>query len=484
MAVAGALPWMSPIAHAATPIIEPGNTNIALVTTGNGSASLISQKQTIQIDTNQPGGVIEFDFGFATQEGASPGQILDSVTFSLLDAAEQTGAVLLTADFNGVVLTPPSPGTITLPPGALTASSIPLPEMRVGLPNLTMQLAYHAILRVPVELFQPQVKLELDLYDYPNGLASVGWSSDVHFVADVIPSCGPPAAGLAAWWKAENDALDSVGPHHGTLHSGVGFAQGRVGLAFSFDATDASYVSVPSRAALSSQAGVFPPSADDGGEISLEAWMKMPSLAPAAGEDRRTIAAKDGEYELAVDGTGAVLFSVVGSGGATTARGGALTAGAWHHVAGTYRQGQFIRAYFDGARVGEQSAALFPSVASGTPLLLGRLSLSDAGQYFNGLLDELALYHHALGDADIAAIAASGVTGKCLTALTLRSERQGPNLRLRWLHVAGGATLQQSGALGDGAVWVPAPQAASLSGDDYVVDIPASAAAKFYRLRR
>ena len=37
--------------------------------------------------------------------------------------------------------------------------------------------------------------------------------------------------GLVAWWRGENNALDSAGGHDGTLQSGATFATGEIGRA-------------------------------------------------------------------------------------------------------------------------------------------------------------------------------------------------------------------------------------------------------------
>src|SRR5580765_449143 len=50
----------------------------------------------------------------------------------------------------------------------------------------------------------------------------------------VWADCATMPAGAVAWWRAENNALDSLGSHHGTLQNGATFATGEVGQAFSF----------------------------------------------------------------------------------------------------------------------------------------------------------------------------------------------------------------------------------------------------------
>ena len=44
-----------------------------------------------------------------------------------------------------------------------------------------------------------------------------------------------PPAGLVAWWRGENNALDSAGTNHGTALNGTSYAPGIVGQAFTFD---------------------------------------------------------------------------------------------------------------------------------------------------------------------------------------------------------------------------------------------------------
>src|SRR5436305_1344242 len=55
--------------------------------------------------------------------------------------------------------------------------------------------------------------------------------------------CVSMPTGMVAWWRAETNANDSVGNHHGALDNGTSFASGQVGTAFSFDGTN-DFVSV------------------------------------------------------------------------------------------------------------------------------------------------------------------------------------------------------------------------------------------------
>lgn len=475
--------WAKPSAQAAVPIVEPGNTNLAVLVTG-GVTPLISRVLTIDIATNAPGGVVELDLGFATQEANLGGTLADSMTVTLLDAAERAGAIVLVMDASGVVWAPVFPGAIPLPHGEPVATSIDRPEIRMGLPGLNAQFAYHVAVRIPSALWGPQVKLALDVFDFPNGLTSVAWSGPPSFTPDIIPPCAPPPTGLIAWWRGEDDVRDSASVHHGHLGSGADFASGRVGRAFHFDGTDLSFVTVTSDRTLSPQAGLYPPTSVLGGELSVEAWIR-PSSLPSVAEGWRTTVAKDGEYALEIGTTGRVRFTVVDLDGTTaSAEGGTVTPGDWQHVAGTFRQGQFLRIYVGGRREGSLEFPLTVGEATSAPLLLGRGNPASPDGLFRGEIDEVSLYYHALSDADIAAVQAAGLSGKCNAPLSLRFQRVGSRLQLRWLQAAGGVVLEQADALGVGANWLPSNAGSTLAGDDRVAEVSAESTATFYRLRR
>jgi len=65
---------------------------------------------------------------------------------------------------------------------------------------------------------------------------------------------------LLGWWPGDGNANNLAGGHAGTLHGGVGFTPGEVGLAFNFTGPG-QWVEVPDTAAL-----------DISGTISVEAW--------------------------------------------------------------------------------------------------------------------------------------------------------------------------------------------------------------------
>ncbi|MCX8027257.1 MAG: DUF1566 domain-containing protein, partial [Thermodesulfovibrionales bacterium] len=66
----------------------------------------------------------------------------------------------------------------------------------------------------------------------------------LYYVWPVKTSCIPPPSNMVSWWRAEDNASDSVGTNHGTLINGATYATGKVGKAFSLDGVD-DYVKVP-----------------------------------------------------------------------------------------------------------------------------------------------------------------------------------------------------------------------------------------------
>ncbi len=66
---------------------------------------------------------------------------------------------------------------------------------------------------------------------------TIGGISD-SFDVTTAASGDPRAIGLVSWWKAENNADDSVGVHPGTTAGGVAYLAGRDGQAFSLDGAD------------------------------------------------------------------------------------------------------------------------------------------------------------------------------------------------------------------------------------------------------
>ncbi len=90
-----------------------------------------------------------------------------------------------------------------------------------------------------------------------------------------------------------------------------------------------------------------------------------------------------------------------GAGGWNNTAGPAVALGEWTHVAAVYDQGQ-KRFYINGELVGENAATISPNTAQ--VLRIGAGASENAGNYFFvGSVDEVAVFDHALSEAEVRA---------------------------------------------------------------------------------
>jgi hypothetical protein len=176
--------FLSPAASRAQGTIEALQTG--------GVVSLVSR--AVMLDFNpalhQP--LLQFNFGFGTDETAAPEVIPDSFSATLVAADGITIVLYLTVDANGLVLAPPTPGGVPVNAADLTAPPIAYPA---GLDARATQLAFSFQAPIPAALAVPGMKtLYFDLFDNLNAVASLGWYQDAGFV--LVPE--PGATALAA----------------------------------------------------------------------------------------------------------------------------------------------------------------------------------------------------------------------------------------------------------------------------------------------
>ena len=133
--------------------------------------------------------------------------------------------------------------------------------------------------------------------------------------------------------------------------------------------------------------------------LSVEAWV---NYTASAGTRyliyKKTNGATNAAYGLSLNGSNQFSFQVAnGATAATATDTAAATAGQWHHVIGTY-DGVNVKLYVNGQLRTTTPSTLTPSYDGATPVYFGR---SDSGNYFTGLLDEVAIYTLALDEHSI-----------------------------------------------------------------------------------
>jgi len=222
-------------------------------------------------------------------------------------------------------------------------------------------------------------------------------------IAPAQPSLLP--AGAVSWWKAETNALDSVGTNHGVWLGAPRYGAGEVGQAFNFNGT--SYVQVPDA-----------PSLHFSNAMTVEAWVNLRTFS---GVNSREIVSKiggpnsdPGSYTFSIDPLSQKAYFIVsdGSSYAVVYSSSTILTNQWTHLAGTY-DGSMVKIYVNGQFAGSTPWTQGIFAENHNPLVIGcTLQNPNPTSFFNGLIDELSLYNRALSTNEIAAIYAAGSTGK------------------------------------------------------------------------
>jgi|GEM_PF-2381064 len=200
-----------------------------------------------------------------------------------------------------------------------------------------------------------------------------------------------PVSGLVSQWSAENSALDSNGSNHGALINGATYATGKSGQAFSLNGTN-SYVEVPDS-----------PSLTISGNFSLNLWVKYNSVRSGTGGNLPNVfighdqgggsvpkwvffSAVDGLY-LHLNGSRSVWIGPVAF---------APQTGTWYNISVTKSE-TLYSFYVNGGLAGTVTDSnTYPDVSG--PLTIGK---AEELGFFDGLLDEIALYNRALSAVEV-----------------------------------------------------------------------------------
>jgi subtilisin family serine protease/subtilisin-like proprotein convertase family protein len=233
---------------------------------------------------------------------------------------------------------------------------------------------------------------------------------------------------IVAWWPAnDGTAGDIVGGHTGNI-TNISFVPGVAGDAFGFDGVD-DQINVADA-----------PELDLFGDYTIEFWVNPDAAQnPFATILRKEDPTTNGNgFGIEMDGVpGSNLYyagwknagSAPGDECWTTA-GFQLIPGAWQHVA-IVKSNATRLVYINAALVGAATctSTSSPVAVNNAPLQLGFWS-GQAGSFWRGGLDELAMYRRALSPADIYDIFIAGDVGKCGMAIPPVTCSSGTTLRL------------------------------------------------------
>jgi len=212
-----------------------------------------------------------------------------------------------------------------------------------------------------------------------------------------------------ALWRANGNALDSVGHHNGTLVN-VTFTRGMNGQALEFNGSNAYVRGLDSPA-------LRPAS------VTVEAWVRLDTeVTPVANSPgQQFIIFKKNKMDSMFEGyclhknreNGRDFFRFLVSSGSQQVMADSTTdadVDTWYHLAGIYdaKSGD-VKLYVNG-QLEATSHANFPLNYGRSPLFIG-----ETGQWwdgkFGGAISDVAIYNHARSSREIAADYHAGVHG-------------------------------------------------------------------------
>lgn len=217
--------------------------------------------------------------------------------------------------------------------------------------------------------------------------------------------CAPLSSGLVGWWAAETNAADFTGNHSGTTPFGIAYQSGVVGAAFDFDGSHRRVSIADSPAFQLTNA------------LTLEGWVyprAYGGFITFRGDNRPGL----DNWTLDTYESGYVKFSLHDPDNNAAVIRAPLVLNEWQHVAATWdRSSGDLKLYINGDLAAQTNSPLVP-IGVLDPAYEPAVGIGNHGgtfhQFpFNGLIDELGIYHKALSAAQITAIAAAGGAGKC-----------------------------------------------------------------------
>lgn len=207
------------------------------------------------------------------------------------------------------------------------------------------------------------------------------------------------SSGLVAKYDFSGNADDSSGnSFHGTVFT-ASLAPDRFGNAnnaYSFNGTD-SYISIGNLSALNFGAGDF----------SISTWVKL----NGSQNDKYFVSKYSGAgpgYGVGI-GWGSTPYGFIGTDDPTfnqrEIRSNVdINDGAWHHIVLTYTQGVATHITLDNSGIFVMGANLAGSKNNSSPVLFGKYDGAVSANYYDGYIDEVAIYNRALNQDEIAAL--------------------------------------------------------------------------------
>lgn len=224
--------------------------------------------------------------------------------------------------------------------------------------------------------------------------------------------CGSacPVEGLLDWWRAENNADDQINARDATINRSINFSVGKVGSAFGFDGVD-DFILADAGTSYNFTSG-----------LTFMAWVN-PTNIGSEDVDRTILGVGNGNslgYVWLLDGPGNKTEFFLGG---TTSGQNALRQSNypipfddWTHLAVTWNTTAGFIAYMNGTQV-NTGATTLPSAQWGgvttAAFAFGVARTISPLSFFNGSIDELAIWNRALNSSEILAVYNASTRGMC-----------------------------------------------------------------------
>ncbi len=202
-------------------------------------------------------------------------------------------------------------------------------------------------------------------------------------------------AEMVAYWKLDDaggtKAVESVAGRNGALAGGAAWVKGRLGGALEFDGVDDQVDCGGGK-----EKGDPNTWADISGPITIAAWIKVDAFT----KEWQTIISKgDRAWRLARNGRkNSVEFAANWLDTLWSVRGNLnVNDGKWHHVAGIY-DGSTAFLYVDGKLDGSRPNSR-RIISNNFDVCIGE-NLEKRGRQWNGVIDEVVVFNHALSRAE------------------------------------------------------------------------------------
>ncbi|MFA5106037.1 MAG: LamG domain-containing protein [Candidatus Micrarchaeia archaeon] len=200
-------------------------------------------------------------------------------------------------------------------------------------------------------------------------------------------------SGLAAYWPLDSNANDALGSYNGTVTGAALNSTGKVSGSYTFSNSSSTYIDFGTSPAFNGSAS-----------FSVSAWIRPRGVSNRIILSRRDPNSPNYGWQLYIrsDATGGdLVFAIDNADGfqyANSAFNGFSSQETWYHVAATVN-GSTISVYVNGQPNG--SATYANSVENiATSLLAGKASFTAS--YFDGSIDEIAIFNRTLSASEIA----------------------------------------------------------------------------------